>query len=91
MAGHIPIFSLRLGAGRLIGRQALKDLWSRACATTDVGVGATPIDPSSGGTGFIYTLSGNQDMGDLAGVEGRLRRLVGERVPGSRVTLTRLV
>lgn len=91
MAGQIPLFSLRLGAGRLIGRQALRDLWSRACASNDVGVGATPIDPAGGGNEFIYTLSGQQDMGDLSGVEGRLRVLVGERVPGSRVTLTRLV
>jgi len=91
MAGHIPLFSLRLGAGRLIGRQALRELWSRACASTDVAVGATPIDPAGGGSEFIYTLSGQQDMLDLGGIEGRLRVLVGERVPGSRVTLTRLV
>lgn len=91
MAGRIPLFNLRLGPGRLIGREALRGIWSQACASNDIDVGATPIDPSSGSGGFIYTLSAMQDTRDLATVERRLRTLVCQSVPGSMVMLTRLV
>lgn len=91
MPAHIPLFNLRLGPGRLIGRNALRGIWSRACSSDDIEVGATPIDPTSSSAGFIYTLSGQQSTRDLVDVERRLRMLVCELVPGSMVMLTRLV
>lgn len=88
---QVPLFSLRLGRDRIIGRSMLQDLWKRACGSSDVEVGATPIDPTRSSGGFIYTLSGLQDTPNLAAVEQRLRVLIAESMPGSPVVLLRLL
>lgn len=91
MSRTVPMFSLRLGRDRVIARSVLQRIWASACGTDDVEVGATPIDPAQPAGGFIYTLSGLQGCDDLAGVEARVRALLSDSVPGSPVTLRRLV
>src|SRR5690606_24545083 len=91
VARTVPTFSLRLGRDRVIARSVLQRIGASAPRTDDVAVGATPIAPAQPAGGFIYTLSALQGCDDLQGVEARIRALLSDSVPGSPVTLRRLV
>lgn len=72
---QIALFTFTLSNAESIGPAALRELWTRASGTSDVGVGRR--DPHGGRRDRpIYTLYAPQGLGDLRDVEARLRQLL---------------
>ena len=90
MSSAIPLFTLRLGGTRTIGRQDLRQIWRQASNSEQIAVGQTRLQPNGGNHFCVYTLSGLRTIGDLSLVEATLRRLIQARMPDSIITLTRL-
>jgi hypothetical protein len=75
MARHqIALFTFTLGNSESIGPAALRDMWVRACGTSDVSVGRR-APAESFRDRPVYTLYAPQDLADVRDVELRLRRM----------------
>jgi hypothetical protein len=75
MAQHqIAMFTFTLGNTESIGPAALRDMWVRACGTSDVSVGRRPPAESFRDRPD-YTLYAPQGLADIRDVELRLRRM----------------
>lgn len=72
MKSHIALFRFTLLSGQSIGPTSLRQLWSRACGTTDVDVGRQSLP----GGRYTYSLYASQQLTNLAAVERRLRLLL---------------
>ena len=78
MAQHqIALFTFTLGNTESIGPAALRDMWIRACGTSNVSVGRrAPAETFRDRP--VYTLYAPQSLGNLREVELRLRKLFEE-------------
>ncbi len=75
MSKHqIALFTFTLGKGESIGPVPLRELWMRASGTNQASVGRKLLDGNADRP--VYTLYGPQSIGDLRGVELRLRSLL---------------
>jgi hypothetical protein len=76
MAQHqIALFTFTLGSAESIGPAALRDMWVRACGTSNVSVGRRPPSESFRDRP-VYTLYAPQGLADVREVELRLRRML---------------
>lgn len=73
---QIPLFTFTLGSGGSIGPTHLRAIWKRASGTSAVSVGRKVLPGNQEKP--IYTLYAPQSLGDLRGVELRLRQLLEE-------------
>lgn len=82
MSHQVAVFRFTLGIGQSIGPVALREIWIRACQSTDVTVGRS-------GRGYddrpTYTLFAPTSLADLPKVEQRVRELLDVR--GLRASL----
>lgn len=75
MSKHqIALFTFTLGKDESIGPDALRDPWMRASGSHHASVGRKVLHGNAERP--VYTLYGPQNLGDMAGVELRLRRML---------------
>ena len=76
MAQHqIALFTFTLGNTESIGPAALRDMWMRACGTSNVSVGRrAPAETFRDRP--VYTLYAPQGLADIRDVDLRLRRML---------------
>lgn len=72
---QIALFTFTLGNTESIGPAALRDMWVRACGTSNVSVSRRPPADSFRDRP-VYTLYAAQDLPGLRDVELRLRHML---------------